>query len=632
MEKVRIQDDLYNFVNGEWIENAVIPNDRPTCGGFSELDKGVEQLMIDDLSKMIKENKYPNKHLERACKLIEKAKDVKKRNKAGIKPALKYLKFYEKIKNISCFNRYLKDFVLKGYTLPFSLQIETDMKDTSRKIVYIGGPSIILPDTTYYLEPMAQQKAALLNMWSNMTKAILAQTNLSVGEQEKYLEDTLKFDAIIATLIKSKEENSDYTKLYNIVTTRKVSSALKPIKFKKLLNNLFGIEINVISNSDPRFLKGFKTLFNEENFEMFKHWSYVSTLLSTTSVLSEELRELGSSYRRALYGIQTISSIDKYSYNMANQFYSEPLGMYYGDKYFGQEAKKDVVDLVHNIIDAYKSRIVNNNFLAKETKEKAILKLSTMVVKMGYPDKADEIYDQLVFDEKDSYFNIIRTLKEIETKYYLEELKKPTNRERWAMPGNMVNACYNPFSNDITFPAAILQAPFYSIKQTRSENLGGIGAVIGHEISHAFDNNGAQFDENGNLKNWWTKEDFKNFKKKTQAMIKEFDGITLPWGEVNSKLIVSENIADNGGVAVTLEIMSKMKDASYEEYFINWAKVWCQKAKPEYQQMLLKVDVHGPAILRANMTPRNFDEWYKTFKVTKKDKMYIAPSKRVVIW
>jgi len=200
------------------------------------------------------------------------------------------------------------------------------------------------------------------------------------------------------------------------------------------------------------------------------------------------------------------------------------------------------------------------------------------------------------------------------------------------MPGHMVNACYNPFVNDITFPAAILQPPFYSINQTRSENLGGIGAVIGHEISHAFDSNGAKCDENGNINNWWTKEDTKRFNKKINAMIKEFDGIELPWGRVNGKFIVSENMADNGGMAVTLEIMSKTENSSYEEYFMNWARVWCIKAKPEYLQLLLNLDVHGPAILRANMQPRNFKEWYDTFKVKKTDKMYLAPGKRVIIW
>ncbi|MBP3368205.1 MAG: hypothetical protein J6L71_02115, partial [Clostridia bacterium] len=223
-------------------------------------------------------------------------------------------------------------------------------------------------------------------------------------------------------------------------------------------------------------------------------------------------------------------------------------------------------------------------------------------------------------------------LSEIRTLDMLSKLDNPTEPENWAMPGHMVNACYDPFVNDITFPAAILQAPFYSLKQTRSENLGGIGGVIGHEISHAFDSNGAKCDENGNINDWWTEDDFKRFDLKVQKMIAQFDGIELPWGKVNGAFIVSENMADNGGMSVTLDIMSRTEGVSYEEYFSNWARVWCQKARPEFQQMLLSIDVHGPAILRANMPPRNFSEWYRTFDVKDTDQMYLPEDERIIIW
>ena len=312
--------------------------------------------------------------------------------------------------------------------------------------------------------------------------------------------------------------------------------------------------------------------------------------------------------------------------------YSEPVGLYYGEKYFGEEAKKDITEIVYQIIDTYKDRISKNEFLEESTKEKAILKLSKIGVKMGYPDKVEAIYEKLAFNPKDSLFKIVCDLRKVRLIENFEKLNKPTDPTRWQMPGHMVNACYDPFVNDITFPAAILQAPFYSIKQTRSENLGGIGAVIGHEISHAFDSNGAKCDENGNINNWWTKQDNRKFNKKIEAMVKQFDGIELPWGKVNGRFIVSENMADNGGMAVTLQIMKNTPNASYEEYFKNWAKVWCSKAKPEYSSLLLAVDVHGPAILRANITPRNFTEWYDTFNVKKTDQMYIAPNKRVIIW
>ena len=277
-------------------------------------------------------------------------------------------------------------------------------------------------------------------------------------------------------------------------------------------------------------------------------------------------------------------------------------------------------------------RVKKNNFLEEKTKEKAILKLSTIVIKMGYPDFVNEVYSKLVVDKDSSFFDSATSVRAKLVMNNLKKLYKPVDRSEWAMPGHMVNACYNPSANDITFPAAILQKPFYSIDQTISQNLGGIGAVIGHEISHAFDNNGAQFDEKGNLSNWWTERDYQGFKESTQKMIEQFDGIPFHGGKVKGELVVSENIADNGGVAVTLEIMHNIKNANFKEYFENWARIWCQKAREEYILLLLNNDVHSPAKLRANITLRNFPEWYETFGVTEKDQMYIEPSKRIIIW
>ena len=255
-----------------------------------------------------------------------------------------------------------------------------------------------------------------------------------------------------------------------------------------------------------------------------------------------------------------------------------------------------------------------------------------MKIKMGYPDKADPFYADLKVDEEKNLLDTMCSLNKTRTLHTLGKLLKPFDRGEWLMPGHMVNACFNPFSNDITFPSGILQAPFYSLKQSVSANLGGIGAVIAHEISHAFDNNGAKFDEKGNLNDWWTEKDFEEFRKKTKAMIDVYDGMDFYGGRVNGELIVSENIADNGGMAVTLNIMNKREDADYEEYFRNWARIWCLKSSEEYRQMALVNDVHAPDELRANIQPRFFKEWYDTFNVTENDGMYMDPAKRVVIW
>ena len=629
-KNIRIQDDLFTYVNQEKLEQLVIPDDKPMAGGFAELQEKVEKIMMDEFAALEKAH-ISNPNLKKAVDLYSVAKNVKKRNAQGIKPIAKDLKAIQSINDMTLLNRKLKNFVISGYPLPFDCGVETDMKDSNKRCLFVSGPTTILPDTTMY-NPANPNKDMLLNLWKNFASAALNFTDLSDEDKALYINDTLEFDAIIATLVKSSEEWSEYTKIYNPYKINKVNRLLAPFKFKRVIKQIFGYIPEIVIVADPRFLNGFKTLFNEENLAKYVHWAYVNFLMKNGSLLSEPLRELSGAFSRALSGVAKMAEPNKYAYYLASGLFDQPVGLYYGEKYFGEEAKKDVIEMVEEIIEAYKVRVKNSDILGDATKEKAILKLSTMKIKMGYPDKVDPIFDKFEVNPHDSLYKIVSGIRKVRFFDSVEKLNQPVDKSKWVMPGHMVNACYNPTSNDITFPAAILQAPFYSIKQSRSQNLGGIGAVIGHEISHAFDNNGAKMDENGNINNWWSKEDFKRFDKKTKLMIKQFDGIELPWGKVNSKLIVSENIADNGGMAVTLHIMKGMKDANYEEYFINWARVWCQKAKPEYQALLLTVDVHGPVILRANMPPRNFEEWYQTFNVKKSDKMYIAPNKRLIIW
>ncbi|MBQ2713103.1 MAG: M13 family peptidase [Clostridia bacterium] len=632
MDTIRIQDDLYTYVNREKLESLVIPDDLPCVGGFTSLSVDIQKLMIGELKSMCESKAYPNEHLKRACTLFAAASDAAKKEADGIQPALNHLAVLDSVDSVDAMNGMLKTLLTERIPLPFALMTETDMKDTSRHSVFIQGPSVILPDASYYKPEMEAQKTAILGIWANMAKMILAKTPLSEKDQEQYLADTLAFDALLGATVKTSEEWSEYVKIYNPMKTARVATMLKPLSLKALLGELFGFVPESVIVTEPRYFKAFRSIFNEQTFVQYKHWAYVTALIDACPLLSEELREIGSMYHRAIAGIAAVTPIDKFAYELASEMYSEPMGVYYGEKYFGEEAKKDITAIVYQIIDTYKERIATNEILEESTKQKAITKLSKIGVKMGYPDRIDPFYNELVFDESASLYDIVMSLKKIRQAYRLAKLTKPVDRTTWEMPGHMVNACYNPFVNDITFPAAILQPPFYSLKQTRSENLGGIGAVIGHEISHAFDSNGAKCDENGNINNWWTKEDNRRFKAKIKAMIKQFDKIELPWGVVNGSFIVSENMADNGGMAVTLAIMAKTENASYEEYFKNWARVWCQKAKPEYQQLLLSLDVHGPAILRANMPPRNFPEWYTAFGVTCKDEMYIAPKKRVVIW
>lgn len=631
--EIRIQDDLYEAVNGEWLKTAVIPEDRPTTGGFSDLDQGVEKLMMAEFRAFAAGEKTSDiPEMKYAVALYKKVLDTERRNREGITPALPLLEKLRGIKTPEALNAQAAELLLEGVELPVQVGVSEDMQNTETHCFVVSGPDLILPDTTYYAEDNEAGRQ-LLAVWADMAAKVLAFTPLTELEQKQYLNDALAFDALAARKVKSQLEWSEYYKCHNPMPTDEVAAYVVPFDIKALLKALYGENApQTLIVYDPKAIKEMKDYYSAENFPLYIHWACVRALLKATAFLSEELAALGKTYKRALRGVDADPSLEKQAYQTASELYAEPVGVYYGRTYFGEEAKKDVEAMVHRIIDTYKLRMVKNSFLAESTKEQAIKKLSAIEVKMGYPDEIKPIWSKLVFDENESLFSVMTELSAIREKDLLDKLLKPVDRTEWLMPGHMVNAYYNPSANDITFLAAILQKPFYALSQSASEKLGGIGTMIGHEISHAFDNNGANFDEHGNLKNWWKEADFASFKELTKGMIEQFDGIEFHGGKLNGELTVSENIADNGGMGVTLEIMHSLPDADYQAYFKSWARIWCRKAKEEYIQLQLASDVHSPGELRANMQPRNFPEWYEAFGVTEKDQMYIAPEKRISIW
>lgn len=632
-ETIRIQDNLYEWVNGGWLRTAVIPDDKPMTGGFYTLNEEVEKTMMEEFKALAENQKTTDiPEMAYAISLYKKVLDEKKRKEEGIDPVLPLLNKIKALETVEDLNNMATEFLLKDLDLPIAMAVEVDMEDTTKHCFIILGPSIILPDTPYYADDNEAGKQ-LLKVYADMAAKALKFTPLSEEDQVRYVEDTLAYDALIARKVKSKIEWSEYYKNNNPMDIEEVAKFVAPFDIKRVLKSIYGEKIpSTIIVYDPKAIKEMNGYFSEENFKLYTHWLYVKTLLNATFCLSLELKSIGTSYRRALMGIEADPVLEKEAYQLASEMYKEPVGVYYGRTYFGEEAKKDIADIAHKIIDTYKLRIKKNSFLAESTKEKAIKKLSAIVVKMGYPDSIREIWTKLKFEENDSLYEAVSKIDEIRQRDQFDKLYKEVDRSEWSMSGHVVNASYNPNLNCITFPAAILQKPFYSLSQSVSENLGGIGVVIGHEISHAFDTNGAKFDEKGNLKDWWCEEDFRAFDNLAKLMTEQFDGIPYHGGKVNGELTVSENIADNGGMGVTLEIMHTLDNPDYKSYFMNWGRVWCMKAKEEIIQLRLARDVHSPADIRANIPPRNFDEWYETFDVTDKDRMYLAPNKRISIW
>ncbi|WP_051999847.1 M13 family metallopeptidase [Schleiferilactobacillus shenzhenensis] len=629
---VRIQDDLFEYVNGEWEKTATIPDDESSTGGFNDLARDVEKKMMGEFAAMAKgDTEVPDKYFAQAITLYKQALDFKTRDALGIKPVLPELAQIQSYPTLKDFSDHVGEIANALLAMPFGGGVSPDMKDTSKNAFEIAGMGTILPDTTYYQKDNPQAKQ-LLAVWEKMAREILAQTPLSAADQDLYIKDTLAYDAEIAKHVKSREEWADYPAMYNPTPTSEVAAQMGDFDFVGYLKATLPVVPDQIIVADPRFLKEFTQVFNAELYPRFMHWDYVLHLLGNTGILSNQLRLLGGTFSRAMTGSPEAPSQEKHAYRLANSHFSEPVGIYYGRKYFGEKAKKDVTEMVEDMIQTYKERLAGNEWLSQGTRDKAVVKLNKMVLKMGYPDHPKALYDRFNVDPDKSLFDNLNAYAKAAFDYNNAQLTQPVDRTEWNMPGHLVNASYDPQRNDITFPAAILQAPFYSLDQSRSENLGGIGAVIAHEVSHGFDNNGAKFDEFGNMKDWWTEADFAEFKKRTQAMIDEFDGLQTQGGTVNGKQIVSENIADDGGLAAALATAKKDSDADLKAFFLNWGRIWRQKSRPEYAKFILAIDVHAPNKLRANVQVQNQDDWYTTFNVQPTDKLYKAPADRVKIW
>jgi len=564
-------------------------------------------------------------------KLYRLAKKFDWRKKVGPQPLKRMLASVENLNSYEDYQSQWKNWILAGMPSPISFDIDADMKNATVYALFASSPSLILPDKSYYEAEKKAQHDQLLQLWSSMVEALMDKLGYSKEEAKKIIDDAIKFDALLAPNVKSAEEAADYSKMYNPQTVAELASATDQLDIAAIIKQLVGEEPEKVIVTEPEYFKALNKIL-QDNFELFKNWALIRVIRENASYLDDEMREINGRYGRALSGSKKPVSQRKFAFYLARDMFSQVAGDYYGKKYFGPQAKADVHHMVEQMIKVYKGRLTNNQWLSKDTRDKAILKLDKLGIQVGYPDKIPALYDQFKVDEEESLIANLNQLTVTANKELFSRWNKPVDRMRWEMSAATVNAYYHPFKNIIVFPAAILQAPFYSLKQSSSQNYGGIGAVIAHEISHAFDNNGSLFDEFGNLNNWWTDEDSAHFKQLAQKMIEEFDGIPFAGQKVNGKLTVSENIADAGGLSCALEAAKNEADFNAQEFFINWATIWRMKATKQYMQLLLSIDVHAPQKLRANIQAENLDDFYTAFDIKPGDEMYRAPEDRVHIW
>ncbi|KRM12397.1 M13-type metalloendopeptidase [Paucilactobacillus suebicus] len=626
-----IKDDLYEAVNGDWIKTAKIPDDKPATGGFNDLVDEIDKQLMGDFDELDGKIDAQTPLLQEFLKYYRLARDFDRRDQEQTAPLKKLVAPIEQMNSYADFQQHWSEWLLAGLPSPLGFDIDADMKNAQINALFIAAPNLILPDKTYYADGNPQADT-LLKIFSSMMTKLLNAMGYDDAKTKQLIDDTLTFDRLLVPHVKSAEESADYSKMYNPQTFDEFTAHSQQLDLGAVIQELVGAKPEKLIVMEPKFVDAFDEVMSDDHFAAFKSWMIVKTVYGLSSYLTDDLRVISGEYSRALSGSKAPKKQKKFAYYLAMGMFGQVVGDYYGRKYFGETAKADVRGMVEKMISVYQNRLANNTWLSKATRDKAIVKLNKLGIQVGYPDKIDPLYAKLHVDESQTLLDNAINMTRVMTEDMFGKWNQPVDRDRWEMSAATVNAYYHPFKNIIVFPAAILQAPFYSLKQGSSQNYGGIGAVIAHEISHAFDNNGSLFDEYGNLNNWWTDEDYAQFKQLSQKMIDEFDGIEFADQKVNGKLTVSENIADGGGLSCALEAAKSEDDVDIRGFFINWATIWRMKATTQYMQLLLSIDVHAPAKLRANVQVQNLADFYSEFNIKPGDKMYMDPDKRVNIW
>ncbi|MFF2090863.1 M13-type metalloendopeptidase [Paenibacillus sp. NPDC058174] len=628
----RLQDDFYEAVNAKWLKSTELPANKVIIGGLADLDTDVKKAVSDDLAKMAAEGRdKTDDAIGSMVKFYKLAADRDKLNKQGFEAIKADIQKIKSTKSLEELASKQKEFYFKGLALPFSLNLLSDMKNATDYALYIEAPAPVMPDKSYYASENPQSEV-FLGLYKKMLTDLLVMVGESDTEAARIAGEAVDFEQEYVQYTLSAAEASNFESFYNPKSIDELKAYSKSIDFEKFLVDVVGKVPDHISVMSVNYFENLDTFLNENNWDKVKSWTYANFVLKSSSLLSDDFVNASTQLGRALSGQQEMTATEDTVHNIVNAAFKYVAGSYYGESHLGAAARQDVTSMVENMIDVYRDKLLNNDWMSEQTKTEAIKKLDHMKTHIGYPDKLEDIYASLKVDENKTLFENNRAIQTIITKNNFAKLDKPVDRDEWRMSANTANASYQPLTNTITIPAAALQAPFYDKNQSASQNYGGIGTIIAHEISHAFDTNGAKYDEIGNMANWWTESDYKKFEEKAKAVIDQYSNMDYLGQKINGEMTVSENIADIGGLMAALEAAKQLPDANLNEFYKSYATIWRQKARPELEQLLLTIDAHAPNKIRVNAVSANTDDFYSTFNVKKGDAMYIAPEERLTLW
>ena len=637
---VRPQDDFYNFVNGGWMKTNKIPADKPSWGTFYMLREETDEQCLTILDNLLKEQYPAGSEGEKIQILYKNYMDMDARNKAGLTPLEPTLKKIQAIQNLSDLQAYLEEATPLGENPICGWGVYADMKDSNQNTIYLGNFGLGL-GRDYYQKASESNTEAIAKYQTFVTDIfkLLGEPNATEKAAQQ-----VAFEKELAKLMLTNEEDRDPNRSYNPQTMEELSKLVKNLNLPAYLKKV-GVNTDKVVVSEIRLYKEYDKFLNEKNLPLIKDYLRYQLVANNATNLDATLDELSFDfYSKYLRGQQEQRPMNKRALSLINGVVGEAFGKLYVEKYFPAKAKEEMVTLVGYLNKSFAEHIKNVTWMSADTKEKALHKLSTFKVKVGYPDKWED-YSKLQLNGQASLFENLREVARWAYQKSLEEeVGKPVDKSKWGMTPQTVNAYYNPLYNEIVFPAAILQPPFFNFEADPAVNFGGIGAVIGHEITHGFDDSGAEFDAEGNLQNWWTPADKENFEKVTAALAKQFDQYEPVKGIfVNGIFTNGENIADLGGVNIAYDALQmylndhgkieKISNFTQEQrFFISWATVWRTLSTDAYMTNQVKTDPHTPGYFRAFAPLTNVDSWYKAVDVKEGDKLYKKPEDRIKIW
>lgn len=641
-KSVRPQDDFYDYVNGSWMKTAKIPSDKTSWGSFNKLAEDTDNNAMSILNSLLSEKFPANSEGQKIQDLYRTYMDVAKRNADGMNPIKDDLVKIDAIQNLNDLQKYLDQATIEGNNPFYAWGVDGDLKNSKMNAVYLGDATLGLGRDYYQKssprnsEVIAEYTKYVATMLGKLGYENPMSTAAKIVDLEKNMAQTLL----------TNEEMRDTNLMYNPETMPQLRTLVKNVDLPAYLKSV-GVDTDRVIVGELKYYKNLDKFINQQNLPLIKDYLKYNMLSGSAQYLSEDLDNAKFDfYSKYLRGQKEQRALNKRGYQLINGVLGEAFGKLYVEKFFPPEAKTEMVNLIGYLKKSFASHINNLDWMSNTTKEKALEKLNKFTVKVAYPDKWKDYSKLVIKSEADggSLYGNLENVSKWQYERNLDKIGKPVDKTEWGMTPQTVNAYYNPVNNEIVFPAAILQPPFFNFKADPAINFGGIGAVIGHEMTHGFDDQGAQFDGDGNLRDWWTPEDKANFKKVTTALAAQYDKYEPVKGTfVNGTFTNGENIADLGGVNIAFDALQMyLKDhgnpgkiSGYtqdQRFFLSWATVWRTLATDQSKMNAVKTDPHSPGYFRSFGPLVNTDAFYKAFDVKPGDKLYKAPDQRIKIW